>query len=629
MNCYCPIGYQPLIPTNDNGTECEACQYGWYKNIIGPSSCLQCPLAYSVCLQQIFMSTHQNIHIHLCASLTQSIYVYVLQDCTEATLPMTCGISDECVNTTITISFTSKSDLTIFTPYCINEHCQSPRGQPGDIVRCSSYDTFTNDCVSGTCEISKCTIGVGDRCNATTRQHCSLSTPYCVNSSCTATSQLGYPCTVETADDCNSNMGLTCDLEATVPTCRYMDYWYESCWDQSSPNCLSGSHCVGHSGRCEPRTTDVWCNTSTDCINSTASTTIPLYCINAQCELTRGQLGDYVSCSNASSSQQQQLSDDCLVGICESGQCIIPIGGSCTYSTRQFCGASHPYCVNNFCSRGRGGDNCVSTTDCASNECLNGTCLGWIDDSCQTSTECSSLTPYYCINNKCQSPILVGGACNLSTSLFCSPSSPYCVNGSCSLQPGHGGSKCITNIDCNSVECKMTNHQCLYYPGEVCELTSECTSLAPYCVGRISNSNHSSSVCSIEAGLVGDLCFHDTDCSNNTVCGSIVNSTTMIRHCVLVDGMDCTNEQQCQNHYCNGPPNGIQYCNNHGGAVGDQCTNGSYQCATQWCNMLQLPYVCTATSYEDGILSGNETDIDCGNLHSFIYVVWSLDISDR
>jgi hypothetical protein len=49
MNCYCPIGYTPIIPTNDNGTECEACQYGWYKNVIGPASCLQCPPGYSVC----------------------------------------------------------------------------------------------------------------------------------------------------------------------------------------------------------------------------------------------------------------------------------------------------------------------------------------------------------------------------------------------------------------------------------------------------------------------------------------------------------------------------------------------------------------------------------------------------
>jgi hypothetical protein len=365
-----------------------------------------------------------------------------------------------------------------------------------------------------------------------------------------------------------------------------------------------------------------------DCINSTTSTTVPLYCINAQCQSTGGQPGDYVSCSNSSSlasQQQQEQSGDCLDGLCESGQCVIPVGGVCSYSTRQFCGVSHPYCVNNLCSQGRGGDNCVLPTDCASQSCSNGKCLGWIDDTCQTSSECSSSAPYYCINNKCQSPIPVGGVCSLSTRSYCSPSSPYCVNGSCSISQGNGGSICIINIDCISGECSMTNSQCLYYPGEICEPTSECSSSAPYCVGSISNNNYNASICSIEAGSVGDRCFHDTACFNNTVCDTLTNSTTTtIHHCVLVDGMICTNEHQCENHYCNGPPNGISYCSNHGGDVGDHCTNGSYQCATQWCNMLQLPYVCTATSYEDGILSGNETDIDCGKLsytsgHTFTY----------
>jgi hypothetical protein len=137
-------------------------------------------------------------------------------------MPMTCEISDECVNTTITVSFSSSNDLTIITPYCINERCQSPPGQPGDRVKCWSHDEISDDCVSSRCGLSKCIIGIGDQCNVTTRQHCSVYTPYCINGSCTATSQLGYPCT-ETADDCNSNMGLQCDLEATIPTCRYID----------------------------------------------------------------------------------------------------------------------------------------------------------------------------------------------------------------------------------------------------------------------------------------------------------------------------------------------------------------------------------------------------------------------
>lgn len=107
--------------------------------------------------------------------------------------------------------------------------------------------------------------------------------------------------------------------------------------------------------------------------------------------------------------------DDCSVGACLGGKCLIPVGVGCLKPTDCQSG----YCTGGICTAGVGG-TCTTNFDCATNIC-DGTCKLGLYSKCTTSSQCTN------------GLICSLGACSTPTGNVCS-SNNECQNRLCSNQ---------------------------------------------------------------------------------------------------------------------------------------------------------------------------------------------------
>lgn len=304
---------------------------------------------------------------------------------------------------------------------------------------------------------------------------------------------------------CASN-GLCMALTCTVPS---------QCGD------LQGSQCIGVSTKVNyclrPK-----CQTSNDCgpgnICGTNKICLPYSSTNT-CQFNSDCYGGELACINGVCAQCS-VNTDCAQGqICQNGTCLFPTNTQCDTSTT-FISVSNTSRNNNpllpfgFCCPSSTGLNntCSSTTPCASGQfCVNGTCRcikGQLFEPCVSSTDCQSNN---CLNGICG--YKEGSQCltnynlgNNSTPLPCSKSSPYCINGICSQTSQ--GAFCGGNYNNGNTGICYGNgiYSTAYTTGT--DLSAALppppnTGMGNYCVNNI---------CSSRAGGLNSVCSTSLDC---------------------------------------------------------------------------------------------------------------------
>ncbi len=273
-----------------------------------------------------------------------------------------------------------------------------------------------------------------------------------------------------------------------------------------------------------------------------------------------------------------EVTAQCLNGSKDGDESGIDCGGSCGRDCRI-------------------GDTCVDGTDCLSQQC-DGTSLICIAGECTLPADC---------------PSGVCGPLNVCLTAPC-----FCEDPTCNDHVKNGDE---VGIDCGGL--------CAGCPGVMCANPSECASgncgadntcQSASCSDGISNGNETGIDCGGDCVLEGKTCAIGDEC--------VLPSDCMTASCGAAN-MCATPPCQCQGPACNdGMKNGDETDIDCGGSclvevppkacpADDGCTLPT-DCQSGVCNPGNLcdpliaTCVCQAPACVDGVLNGDETDVDCG-----------------
>ncbi|KAK0520631.1 hypothetical protein OC834_006962, partial [Tilletia horrida] len=472
-----------------------------------------------------------------------------------------CNTSDKCM--TATTGSLHGLDICLDDSQCFTGHCSlAVDSNPfchgygptcENVSRCTTNDVggacgTSADCTMGLCESGTCTLTpVGGRCfqNGPNTQ---CSSGLCVYGECVPVNG-GDACRV--AGDCISGScdSGTCALAATGASCTTdrdcngrCDTNSNTCLAAEGSACSTGSACasgVCQGGICSLRASNAVCTEDGQCASGTCGPAANTCASFQLCADVRRCLpsadsagcvtdGDCSSGSWCSGSQPGTSTGICAQGSRPPMKPVRP-GQVCTSDFRPGCEvtacSTTPTCDSNGVCDNRcellplGSKLCISDTECAQGQCVQGVCALVPDGT-------------YCgLNSQCS-----GGICNLA--------------GQCSTpMPGSlpASEICTSDSQCVTGQCRpgaFGSTFCHQYgsSGQTCEEVRYCSQTA-----------------------LGGSCLSARDCSTGGCQGGI---------CTLMPpGSSCRNGFECRSGYCS-----LNTCVLLSG--GDFCVD-SGDCATQ------------------------------------------------
>jgi formylglycine-generating enzyme required for sulfatase activity len=281
--------------------------------------------------------------------------------------------------------------------------------------------------------------------------------------------------------------------------------------------------------------------------------------------------------------------NDCLSGVCVASLCVAP---TCVDTVRNGtetdvdCGSTCPKCVN--------GNSCAVGTDCASGVCANLTCQV---PACNDGVKNGIETDIDCGGGSC-APCGSSGKCVLSSDC----TSGVCKTGTCAAPVCNdlvkNGSE--TDVDCGGAACP----KCATL--KACTAATDC--LSNICVNKVCQDG--SCTDSQKNNTETDIDCGGASCSAcGTALGCLVNTDCQSGKCNVTTKL-CSSPN-CTDAIKNGTETDVD-CGGGGCGLcanGKVCLAGS-DCGSKVCG--GFPLVCQAANCSDGVLNGNETDIDCG-----------------
>ena len=275
-------------------------------------------------------------------------------------------------------------------------------------------------------------------------------------------------------------------------------------------------------------------------------------------------------------------------GLCEESSCENGIQD--TFETDIDCGGVDcPDCDD--------GGTCLQDEDCVSGVCdvenmvcLEATCLDGVTNGDETDMDCGGPDCPDCPNGAdCDDNTdCVSGVCDMGT----------CVADSCTDMIENGDE---TDVDCGGPVCPPCEDDAECDEDDDCE-SGVCnaggTCDPPACDDMVQNGDETDVDCGNSCGMqtceTGERCDDDTDCVE-LVCEFTV--------CSVPDCFDGVENGSETGEDCGGPDCGP--CD-----AGEGCSDDA-DCVDGVCNM--MTGVCDPPACDDGVLNGDETDVDCGN----------------
>ena len=262
----------------------------------------------------------------------------------------------------------------------------------------------------------------------------------------------------------------------------------------------------------------------------------------------------------------------CLAGVC--------VDARCAAGDEPYCSEAFTPCVDDT--------NCAAAAPCATATCEAGLCFSDAQNSLCAMDE----------------------VCDIPTSTCVPASTPgECMDeGACMRNNGSSG--------CVLAQCLTEVEACLYTlaaDGTVCGtdlvcMSGSCVSNADLCTNGVRDGDESDIDCGGDvcgACTLGDDCGGDDDCMSG-ICDTLGSNT-------------CEEANACGN----GVPETGESCDDGGVIAGDGCDanclkeggvgcNFGTECASGSCNAMNVCEIPLPLHCNDGILSGDESAVDCG-----------------
>ncbi len=292
--------------------------------------------------------------------------------------------------------------------------------------------------------------------------------------------------------------------------------------------------------------------------------------------------------------------DDCLEGgdcqseICgEDGTCEAPTcddGAQNGDETDVDCGGSCEACPT--------GDTCIDGSDCDTGvcnedtgECAPATCDDGVGNGSETDVDCGG---------ECGSTCEIDEQCDLfidCVHLVCDEQDGTCSPPTCTDGTPNGDE---TDVDCGGPDCPPCDE-----PG-LCLVDTDCESdncdegicVPDSCLDGVQNGNETDVDCGGDECAPcddGDDCLVGTDCLSSTCDPGSNTCTTATCSDGLLNGEET--DVDCGGPTCDGCQNG-------------EICQGNGDCMSMLCD--PVLDVCEAPTCADGLLNGDETDVDCG-----------------
>ena len=339
-------------------------------------------------------------------------------------------------------------------------------------------------------------------------------------------------------------------------------------------------------------------------------------------------------CAACADGDACQADGDCTSAQCTGNTCAGPGCGDDVRNgdeTDVDCGGGCPDCADNL--------RCGNAGDCVSNRCVNGRCAA---PGCGDGVRNGSETAVDC-----------GGQCNpCADGAACGNSDDNCASGVCTGQVCQVPA-CADNVengDETDVDCGGGCPDCA--DNLRCDAHGDCASgrcgggrcTPPACNDTVKNGAESDVDCggACPDCADGDDCQADGDCASALCDGGTCAVPACGDNRLNQDetDIDCGggcpacgtnflcggNNANCESGVCNGRcsapacdddvENGNETDEDCGGncagcAPGDECGVNS-DCASGVCDANEDPDICVAATCADGVINGDETDIDCG-----------------
>ncbi|MDB4935039.1 MAG: hypothetical protein JWP87_2011 [Labilithrix sp.] len=318
----------------------------------------------------------------------------------------------------------------------------------------------------------------------------------------------------------------------------------------------------------------------------------PASCTDAKKDGTETDVDCGGSCLKCNVGQACAVAGDCSTGNCTAKLCV---AASCTDTAKNGaetdvdCGGS---CTTK-CATGKG---CAIAADCVtglcgtSKLCLAASCADTLKNGSETDVDCGG-TCSKCGDNK--SCVLAAdctsGKCNTSTGKCSAPTCTDVVKNGTETDVDCGGScstkcavakTCAVNGDCASGKCDSATKKCVA-PG-CADLVKNGTETDVDCGGSCTTKCATAKVCALGSDCASGVCSANL-CVAPVCNDTVKNGTETDTDCGGTCATKCADTKGC--------------------AAAADCTSGLCDNATK---------TCTAPGCNDGVLNGNETDVDCG-----------------
>ncbi len=603
--------------------------------------------------------------------------------CEECFVDNDCGVGEVCNPSTFTcMGCFEDTHCGGSTPFCdvVNNVCASCLADSD----CSDSNECTADqCVNGTCTFES--LNAGDACSAGVcdgaesaptcieclgNTHCGGSEPFCVNDECVACQgDEDCPASLECFEKLCQDGGCSAD----VPMVQ-------------GESCVMSTGQIGFcdgAGTCNPCNVDADCqngqfcsgqNICVGCLNDThcpddGNACTSESCVNGSCENANLPAGTQ-SAEGFADGNGQCVS--CLSDAnCNGASVCNPANNECTGCVDDSdCGGLSPICSSGTCVACDADSDCNDGNDCTDDTCVSNTCSftntpsgtsvpgGLVADGdghcvvCASSSDCNAGAPIcdlatnQCVGclsnsdcnddgNECTIAVCSeAGVCTQNDVVVASP----CGDGN--LCDGTGGCvECLGASDCDSDICDAVSNTCSQATcsdgvQNGAESGVDCGGpLCPQCPVNPS-CNASNSDCNVGSDCTSGVCETNAGCcvaptcsdgvqnqdETDIDCGGVCGATCQVDE-GCDDANDCLTQScdatsgLCVPSACNdGVMNGQETDIDCGGPTCDSCDDGKDCLENSDCDSLSCPAsnTCVTETCTDGIMNGDETDTDCG-----------------
>ncbi|MEM6290118.1 MAG: hypothetical protein AAGA54_02600 [Myxococcota bacterium] len=296
------------------------------------------------------------------------------------------------------------------------------------------------------------------------------------------------------------------------------------------------------------------------------------------------------TCSGCNDGDTCEDGDDCASGTCADDVCVTPTCRDGVQNGNE----TDVDCGGGDCSPCDDGNGCGEGSDCASMVCVMDVCQ---PPSCDDGVQNGDETDQDC-GGACGDTCDPGEGCADAfdcVELVCDPATDTCAAPTCDDGAPNGNE---TDVDCGGPDCPACPA-----PGN-CEMPSDCLSgvcdggqcVPPSCNDDVLNGTETDVDCGGDACAPcdgGQICVNPDDCAS-TVCDMGTCTTSSCD-----DGVQNQGETGLD---CGGP--NCDPCDD-----GEGCEEAS-DCVSMSCD--PLAEVCEAPTCADGVQNGDETGLDCG-----------------